>query len=55
MGLYNTPSASLQRSKTPSPKEYTKYDTKSYLMSWNFEECGVLIHGHFSRVDFDSE
>ena len=51
--------AILQKSKTPLPNEYPKYDTKEHLMvrlqSWSFGDCGVPFHGHLSEDIFDSD
>ena len=41
------------------PNECPRYDTKLYLMVriqfWNFEECGVTLHCHYSLVHSDPE
>ena len=53
--LWNTPTASLQRGKTPHPpNEWPGYDTKNLLLRfqycWSFRECGVPLHCHCSQV-----
>ena len=49
LGLQNTPTASLQRGKTP-PNECPGYDTKQ-----SDGECGLPLHCHCSQVPSGSE
>ena len=50
LGLQNSPSAPLQKGKTPY--QCAGYDTKFHLMvrlqSWKFGGCGLLLHCHYS-------
>ena len=49
--MENTPAVSLQGVRPPLPNEYPGYHTK--LQSWNFGECGVPLHCHYSKVHSD--
>ena len=54
--LYNTPTASLQRSKTPTNK-CSRYDIKQSdgEVPVSFGERGVPLHCHRSQVHFSPE